>query len=133
MRASERDQLEQFQNDNKVTFSSVVKKDNTKFNEFKKYIATKNQNTGFIQDLRYEVGEERNKKRYQNLESLCEYLSCVYQIRCNIFHGGKDITDAQDEKLVELVLSTLFIFLKIIFEEKEIILPISNNKVSPCH
>ena len=119
--ASECDQLRQFQNANKVIFSSTVKKESARFSEFKDYIATKHQNAGFIQDLRYEVIDEKNMKRYKNLESLREYLSCVYQIRCNLFHGGKDTADAQDKKLIELAMSTLSIFLKIVFQKENIL------------
>lgn len=122
LRASERDQLEQFQNAHKNLFPFVVQANAIEFKNFKEYIETKHQNTGFIQDLRYKVGDEKHKKRYQNLESLCEYLSCIYQIRCNLFHGGKDIADAQDQRLVELALSTLSIFLKKVFKEKNILL-----------
>lgn len=121
LKESEHKQLDLFQNTNKVIFSSTVKEYATKFNEFKNYIATKLQNTGFIQDLRYDVGDEKYKRRYQNLESLCEYQSCIYQIRCNLFHGGKDIADAQDQELVRLALSTLSIFLKKVFEENSIL------------
>lgn len=117
LKESEHKQLDLFQNANKIIFSYVVKENDNKFNEFKSYIATKPQNTGFIQDLRYDVGDEKYKRRYQNLESLCEYQSCVYQIRCNLFHGGKDIADAQDKKLVKLALFTLSIFLKKVFEK----------------
>ena len=121
LKLSEHEQLDLFQNANKVIFSSVVKADNVEFLKFKEYIATKNQNAGFIQNLRYEVGDEKNKKRYQNLESLNEYLGCVYQIRCNLFHGGKDVADTQDETLVELALSTLSILLKRVFEKENIL------------
>lgn len=123
LKESEHKQLDLFQNANKVLFYSIVEKNSTEFENFKKYIETKPQNTGFIQDLIYPVGDEKNMKRYQNLKSLCEYQSCIYQIRCNLFHGGKDIADAQDEKLVKLVLSTLSIFLKKVFEEKNILNP----------
>lgn len=121
LKASERDQLEQFKNSNKVLFLSVVQENTTEFVKFKEYIEIKPQNTGFIQDLKYRVGEEGHKKRYQNLQSLCEYQSCIYQIRCNLFHGGKDVTDTQDEKLVKLAFYTLSIFLKKVFENENIL------------
>lgn len=121
LKESEHRQLIIFKNSNKVIFSSVVKANNVEFVKFKEYIAMKNQNAGFIQDLRHEVGDEKHKKRYQNLESLSEYLNCVYQIRCNLFHGGKDIVDAQDKELVKLALATLSIFLKKVFEENNIL------------
>jgi hypothetical protein len=47
----------------------------------------------------------------------------VYQIRCNLFHGGKDIADAQDVQLVTLALDSLSMFLKVIFEQEGIITP----------
>lgn len=115
---SEYKQLDLFQSANKVLFYSIVEENLTEFEKFKKYIETKPQNTGFIQDLRYPVGDEKNRKRYQNLKSLCEYRDCIYQIRCNLFHGGKDIADAQDQELVKFALSTLSIFLKKVFEKK---------------
>lgn len=121
-RVPERAQLEWVRSAHKKLFPSIVRAHNQKFEDFKKYIEDKLNNSGFIKDLRYaEVDKEEYKKRYQNLESLCEYLECVYQIRCNLFHGGKNLVDAQDKKLVELALSTLTVFLEEILKQEGII------------
>lgn len=120
--SSEYAQLEWVKNDHAELFCTTVKVQADKFKSFKNYIETKDQNKGFIQDLRYEVNEERHKKRYRDLSSVSEYLECIYQIRCNLFHGGKDLVDAQDKKLVEFAHTTLSIFLKEILKQEEIIL-----------
>lgn len=118
----ERMQLQRIKDSYSQPFYNITEVHADKFNEFKNYINKKSQNPGFIQDLRYEVTlSEEHKRRYLKIESLCEYLDCVYQIRCNLFHGGKDVADAQDQKLVELALSTLSIFLEEIFKREKII------------
>lgn len=120
-RASEHEQLRFIRDIHKTLFLSVTHEHPDEFSAFKEYIETKKQNRGFIQDLRYDVKEEKHKKQYRNLDSLCEYLDCVYQIRCNLFHGGKDIADAQDEKLVELASNTLIVFFGKFLKEEGII------------
>lgn len=121
LRASEHDQLEWFKNTHKPLFFSIVEAQADEFKLLKNYIETKDCNKGFVQDLRHEVDKEEHKKRYQNLASLCEYLECIYQIRCNLFHGGKNPMDAQDEKLVKFAHATLSIFLKEILKQEGII------------
>lgn len=58
-----------------------------------------------IQDIRYRgVFNSRNpQRRYQvpNNRNLKDLLNCVYQIRCNLFHGGKRPDDVRDATLVE--------------------------------
>lgn len=37
----------------------------------------------------------------QNERNTIEVLKCLYQVRCNLFHGGKLPGDPRDEGLVE--------------------------------
>jgi len=49
------------------------------------------------------VGNLRNggARNISNPNNLNEVLSCVYQVRCNLFHGGKAPGNPRDERLVE--------------------------------
>ena len=117
---SERKQLQIFGDTYKEFFKSVVDANMSPFIDFKKYIDNKPKNSGFIQDLRYPVAKEKHKKRYYNLTSFCEYLKCVYQVRCNLFHGGKYLEDGQDENIVKHCHSTLLIFLEKLYEREKV-------------
>jgi hypothetical protein len=40
-------------------------------------------------------------RRIDNPRNLTRVASCVYQVRCNLFHGGKAPGNTRDEKLVK--------------------------------
>jgi hypothetical protein len=40
-------------------------------------------------------------RRIRDRNSLTDVASCVYQVRCNLFHGGKTPEDPRDARLVE--------------------------------
>lgn len=109
-------QLKILEDKYKDIFKSVVDTNKFFFSNFRNYINTKPENPGFIQDLRYSVDKEKHKKRYYNLTSFCEYLGCVYQVRCNLFHGGKSLADGQDENIVGHSYITLSVFLEKLYK-----------------
>jgi hypothetical protein len=117
---SEARQLQILEDTYKNIFKSVVDANEKFFADFKNYIDTKPVNSGFIQDLRYSVNKEKNKKRYYNLTSFCEYLGCIYQVRCNLFHGGKNLEDGQDQNIVRYSYATLLVFLEELYKVEEI-------------
>jgi hypothetical protein len=41
------------------------------------------------------------RRQISRVDNLTEVLSCVYQVRCNLFHGGKAPGNPRDERLVE--------------------------------
>lgn len=49
------------------------------------------------------VGNMRGggRRNISNPGNLNEVLGCVYQVRCNLFHGGKAPGNPRDERLVE--------------------------------
>jgi hypothetical protein len=113
---SENQQITNIKNEYKRLFAELTSDSPESFEAFKDYIETKPQNTGFIQDLRYQVDKEKHKKRYQSIGSLCEYLDCVYQVRCNLFHGGKNLEDGQDQKIVSRAYDSLLAFLEKVYQ-----------------
>jgi hypothetical protein len=40
-------------------------------------------------------------RRIRDRNNLTEVVSCVYQVRCNLFHGGKTPENPRDARLVE--------------------------------
>ena len=42
------------------------------------------------------------QKELNDIASTREILEFVYQIRCNLFHGGKDLNDARDNRLTKV-------------------------------
>jgi hypothetical protein len=40
------------------------------------------------------------RRKISNINNLNEVLSCAYQVRCNLFHGGKAPGNPRDESLV---------------------------------
>lgn len=121
LQKSEKQQLNNINNEYKKVFSGLVHSNPRSFQDLKTYIETKPRNTGFIQDLRFSVGREKYKRRYLNIASLCEYLDCVYQVRCNLFHGGKSLEDGQDEEIVRRSYKSMTIFLKEIYRRRNIL------------
>lgn len=108
----------------KLLFSNIVAERHEIFDDFKKYIDEKKSNPEFIQDMRVTASnqlEEKYKKRYINTRSLCEFIDCIYQIRCNLFHGSKALDDAQDEKLVTHAYKCLLVFLKELYKQQDIL------------
>ncbi len=114
-------QVKNIKDEYKDIFVGVVANNSAVFEEFKNYIKVKSENFGFIQDLRYLVEKEKHKRRYLNLNSLCDYLECVYQVRCNLFHGGKNLKDGQDVEIVERAYQSLVVFLTAIYEQERIL------------
>ncbi len=48
------------------------------------------------------VGNPRGyNRRIRDERNLTEVCSCLYQVRCNLFHGGKLPGNPRDERLVE--------------------------------
>jgi hypothetical protein len=41
------------------------------------------------------------RRHIRRVDNLTEVLSCVYQVRCNLFHGGKAPGNPRDENLTE--------------------------------
>lgn len=102
-------------------FPDIVKDNDSFFQEFADYIVSKPINKGFIQDLRYSINSPKQEKKvYINLDCINEFIDCVYQIRCNLFHGGKSLEDGQDRKLVCLAYNCLICFLDTIFGQEKI-------------
>ena len=52
-----------------------------------------------VANMRYINDESRNKRYDGTFESLIE---TIYQIRCNLFHGRKNIENKEERKLVNL-------------------------------
>ncbi len=48
----------------------------------------------------YDVATRR-QRTISNAENLSQVISCIYQVRCNLFHGGKMPGNPRDEKLVQ--------------------------------
>lgn len=61
-----------------------------------------------VKDMR--IGSSR-KFHINNQECLCELMDCIYQIRCNFFHGQKSVVDGRD---INLVRSADYIVAKLI-------------------
>jgi hypothetical protein len=119
---SEQQQLKKFQKKHKAEFNSVC--NYSEFSEFKRYIDTKTRNTGFIQDLRYGKDtdrEIRNRKYYSIVTNFEQYIGCVYQVRCNLFHGGKNLEDGQDEEIVKLAYKSLLKLITAVYMKKSIL------------
>jgi len=41
------------------------------------------------------------RRKIRNPKNLVEVMRCLYQVRCNLFHGGKMPENPRDERLVE--------------------------------
>ena len=56
-----------------------------------------------VQDLKdrgvYDV-RRQTLRTIRNENNLTQVARCVYQVRCNLFHGGKSPEDLRDERLV---------------------------------
>ena len=67
--------------------------------------------------MRY-LNDSNKAKEIGNIENLGEVLEVIYQIRCNLFHGAKDLEDERDHDLVKLAYDILTELFKKIVEEQ---------------
>jgi hypothetical protein len=89
-----------------------------------KYIKVKEHNKGFVQDLRHKLGTQKeieNRATYDKVSDLKQFLFCIYQIRCNLFHGDKLPDDSNDLKLFEASNESFGSFLKKIYNKEHIL------------
>lgn len=70
-----------------------------------------------VYDMRY-LNDSNKAKEISNIENLGEVLEVIYQIRCNLFHGAKDLEDERDHDLVKLAYDILTELFKKIVEEQ---------------
>ena len=82
---------------------------NPVFKQLYNYINTDKIPKGYIQNLRYKTEEKRKNEgsSYARLDSFKDFIFVVYQIRCNLFHGGKNTENGQDIKLVSFANNAL--------------------------
>ncbi len=69
----------------------------------------------FISDMRYPEDRSRFVQVETGKEEVASLISAIYRIRCNLFHGRKDVSERHgtDRKLVYLAYDLLFpIFVK---------------------
>lgn len=120
--SQEKEQIKIFKDTYCKDFISCVKANSELFENFRIYIQNKPYNNGFIQDLRYELSSNKQvKKIYQKLDDINEFINCVYQVRCNLFHGGKSPENGQDKELVKLAFNCLYVFLDKVYQDKRVI------------
>jgi hypothetical protein len=53
-----------------------------------------------VHDMR--PGLEHNSKTIADVEDFGEVMDVIYKIRCNLFHGSKDLANERDKKLAML-------------------------------
>lgn len=114
----ESQKLERFAVEKLSDFHKLIVENHAPFSDLKKYIDTKHINPGLIHDLRYSPQDAEKQKKYADLSELNQFIFCVYQVRCNLFHGGKHPEDGQDECLVKLSYESLVILLEKIYCEE---------------
>jgi hypothetical protein len=68
---------------------------------------------------------KREKRRISDTRKLNEVLRCIYQVRCNLFHGGKSPEDMRDRKIIE---SSLLIISELL-QEIYLIYRISDKRI----
>ena len=44
---------------------------------------------------------DKRRCSIDKIENLSQVAQCIYQVRCNLFHGGKAPTDLRDQSLVD--------------------------------
>lgn len=63
-----------------------------------------------------------DRRRIPNVNDLSRVASCLYQVRCNLFHGSKELGNTRDEALVRasytIVSKLISPFLDLSFLEK---------------
>jgi hypothetical protein len=119
---TEQKQLQEFLQNHAAEFNGACNQ--VEFSDFKCHIDTKSRNKGYIQDLRYEKNtdrEIRNRKYYSTVTNFEQYIDCVYQVRCNLFHGGKNLEDGQDEEIVKLAFKSLLKLITAVYNKESIL------------
>src|ERR1035437_5122779 len=93
--SNDRKMIDELRNNKKLLDSYAVLKREDKF---------RNDISGFarygILDMRPSYEDRRT--RIENQNDFGQILDAVYQVRCNLFHGQKDIMNPHDRELVEL-------------------------------
>ena len=98
------DKVKEFYNDSsaQTVYSSLFEIGSQErmgiISEFKETNASLDRDVVF--DMRFPRSKEKAKKFVSENSNINNFFDVVYQIRCNLFHGGKEVNDGCDEKLV---------------------------------
>jgi hypothetical protein len=70
---------------------------------------------GKVADMRPNRQIESMAQAFDDINNFEQFLSVVYQIRCNLFHGNKNPYSDADALLVEAAFNSLLVFLERIY------------------
>ena len=68
-------------------------------------VLTKLMEMGPVRDGR--VGKENNIAKMKSIDDLDGIIDVIYMIRCNLFHGRKDMMESRDAELIYLSMPIL--------------------------
>ncbi|MBU0707324.1 hypothetical protein KKG41_03055 [Patescibacteria group bacterium] len=109
----ELDQIVEFAKDNESLYSDLIKNNCTDIlMEFKKtgWLFGEPGERDCVADMR--INSSRKIYFNENHQSCEDFFKVVYQIRCNFFHGSKEVSDEGNKKIIQWAYKYLNIFWK---------------------
>lgn len=106
----------------KKIYKSLIENDKLfkeDLNDFKKLTETITHFRGKIADMRQGRLKKKFAQPFKNIGNFKQFILCVYQIRCNLFHGNKSPVQDGDRELVEGIFKPFNKFLKEVYETEE--------------
>lgn len=107
---TDRDQLNDFianHDTAKAIYSALVKKNSPELLSFFHYVQDKPEHKKGIYNYLYD-----KLVSYDNKNSFEQFINAIYQIRCNLVHCSKDLTDEHDQQLITQAFGVFKLFLK---------------------
>lgn len=117
---SEKDYLSIIGKEYASNFTQVLNEQKILFDNFKQVIDKKNWCPGMVIDMRPYHRNNKKGKAYSEIYSFNDYMDCIYQIRCNLFHGNKCPDNDNDLNLVKSAYTSLKTLIKKIYEFEQI-------------
>lgn len=117
---NERDYLNIIEKEYAINFRHILDDQKLLFDNFKYTIDKKDWCPGIIIDMRPYHRINRRGKAYSKVDSFHDYIDCIYQVRCNLFHGDKTPSNDNDLNLVKSAYVSLEALIKKIYEFEHI-------------
>lgn len=115
---SEQKKIEKFNKDFSHIYTKIVEEDKKFKKKLLSFSMTKKPTRKFVDNLQTNQIEDRDYFLEEDIDDFLKFLSVIYQIKCNFFHGGKDPFNREDEMIAKWAYDVLLYFWKYLLINK---------------
>jgi hypothetical protein len=91
--------------------------------EFIRLLETITMFPGRVADMRPALITESHTQEFTDIHNFKDFILVTYQIRCNLFHGNKSISNEGDVRLVKGIFTPFRLFLNELYKQEGYLLP----------